>query len=144
MRSFLRQEHGNALVELAVAIPILILIAVGVADYSRLYFTEITVANAARSGADWGIKANGNVDSMAFGARMEAGRDSVGMIITAGVFCTCPGVAGTADCSGTCGAYGPPRAFDSVAVAKSVRFFIRYVGGPDSVVISRKAILRSN
>jgi Flp pilus assembly protein TadG len=57
MRSFLRQEHGNALVELAVAIPILILIAVGVADYSRLYFTEITVANAARSGADWGIKA---------------------------------------------------------------------------------------
>jgi Flp pilus assembly protein TadG len=85
MRSFLRQEHGNALVELAVAIPILILIAVGVADYSRLYFTEITVANAARSGADWGIKAKGNVDSMAFGARMEAGRDSVGMIITAGV-----------------------------------------------------------
>jgi hypothetical protein len=138
----LARENGSAMVELAVAVPILLLLAIGVAEYARLYFTQITVANAARSGAEYGIKTNGNVDSMTYGARIEAGKDSVGMIITAGTFCNCPDGT-SADCvTGDCGSYGVPRAFDSVAVKKSVRFFFRYPGFPDSVVVQRKSILR--
>jgi hypothetical protein len=135
-------EAGSAIVELAVAIPILLLLAIGVGEYARLYFTQITVANAARSGAEYGVKTNGNVDSMTYGARIEAGKDSVGMVITAGTFCNCPD-GNAADCvTGDCGSYGVPRAFDSVAVKKVVRFLFHYPGFPDSVVIQRTSILR--
>lgn len=136
-------EKGSAMVELAVAIPILLLLAIGVGEYARFYFTEITVTNAARSGAEYGVKTGGNVDSMTYGAKIEAGKDSVGMVITAGIFCTCPSGGAPPDCvTGDCGAYGIPRAFDSVAVKKVVRFLFHYPGFPDSVVIQRKSILR--
>jgi hypothetical protein len=135
-------EAGSSIVELAVAVPILLLLAIGVAEYGRLYFTQITVANAARSGAEYGIKTDGNVDSMTYGAKIEAGKDSLGMVITAGTFCSCPD-GSAADCiTGDCGSYGVPRAFDSVAVKKVVRFFFHYPGFPDSMVIQRKSILR--
>ena len=51
-------EHGGALAELAVVLPLLILIAIGVMDYGRVYFTAIAVANAARAGAEWGSTPN--------------------------------------------------------------------------------------
>ena len=136
-------DNGNAMVELAVAIPILLLLAIGVADYARVYFAEIAVANAARSGAEYGVKTAGQVDSMTHGAKLEAGNDSVGMVITAGTFCTCPAGGPPPDCvTGDCGSYGVPRAFDSVAVKKVVRFFFRYLDLPDSAVVRRKSILR--
>ena len=142
LRRGFASERGNAMVELAVAIPILLLLAIGVADYARLYFAEIAVANSARSGAEYGVKTSGIVDSMKYGAQLEAGKDSVGMVITAGTFCTCPS-GPPPDCvTGSCGSYGVPRAFDSVAVKKSVKFFFHYLGLPDSVVIIRKSILR--
>jgi hypothetical protein len=132
------------MVELAIAIPILLLLAIGVADYARLYFTEIAVANSARSGAEYGVKTGGVADSMRYGAQLEAGKDSVGMVITAGTFCSCPS-GPPPDCvTGDCGSYGVPRAFDSVAVKKSVRFFFHYLGIPDSIVIVRKSILRGS
>ena len=142
LRRGLAIESGNALVELAVAIPILLLLAIGVVDYARLYFTEIAVANSARSGAEYGVKTSGVVDSMIYGARTEAGKDSVGMVITAGTFCSCPSGPPPNCVTGDCGSYGVPRAFDSVAVKKSVRFLFHYLGIPDSVVIIRKSILR--
>ena len=50
----LSNRRGGALLELAVAIPMLILIAIGVIDYGRVYTTAITVSNAARAGAEFG------------------------------------------------------------------------------------------
>jgi hypothetical protein len=81
---------------------------------------------------------------MVNGANREAGKDSIGMVITAGRFCTCPD--GTvADCvTGTCGAYGLPRAFDSVAVKKIVQLTLHIPGFPDSLIVLRKTILRGN
>src|SRR5689334_15801886 len=51
-RRFIRdQRTGTALLELAVAIPVLLLFTMGVVDFARVYFASITVANAAMAGA---------------------------------------------------------------------------------------------
>jgi TadE-like protein len=147
LRHLVRLENGNALIELAVAVPILLLLTIGVVDYARLYFTEIAVANAARSGAEYGVKTSGNVDSMKYGAALEAGKDSVGMVISAGLFCSCPSGDRPVpdDCiAGSCGTYGIPRDFDSVAVSKTVSFIFHYPGLPASLLVTRKSILRGN
>src|SRR5690349_7549015 len=47
-------RSGSALLELAVAIPILLLFTMGVVDYARVYFASIAVANATMAGAQYG------------------------------------------------------------------------------------------
>jgi len=46
-----RGERGQALVEAALIIPLLMLIAMGAVDFGRLYYSYTTIANAAREGA---------------------------------------------------------------------------------------------
>ena len=50
-----RKERGANLVEMALLVPLLLLLLVGVADMGRAYFTYITMINAAREGARHGV-----------------------------------------------------------------------------------------
>jgi hypothetical protein len=47
----LRRESGQALVEFALIVPVLALIAVGILDLGRLFYSYEALANAAREGA---------------------------------------------------------------------------------------------
>jgi Flp pilus assembly protein TadG len=139
-------ESGSAIVELAVAIPILLLLAIGVGDFARIYYAAITVANAARAGAQYGAQygshSPGNTTVMNAGARAEAGTFALDSVSSARV-CRC--ADGTVvDCvTGNCGSYGVPQVFDSVRVRSTVRFIIRYPGIADSVIIIRTAVFRA-
>lgn len=44
-------EHGQSLVELALALPLLLLIMVGLLDVGRIFYAYITITNAAREAA---------------------------------------------------------------------------------------------
>ena len=46
-----RQERGAAAVELAVVLPLLILVILGLIDFGRLFFAQIGLASASREGA---------------------------------------------------------------------------------------------
>ena len=50
-----RGERGANLVELAILIPLLLLLLIGVADLGRAFYGKIAVTNAAREGARRGI-----------------------------------------------------------------------------------------
>ncbi len=50
-----RGERGANLVEAALVIPLLLLLLTGVIDMGRAYYTYITVINAAREGARYGV-----------------------------------------------------------------------------------------
>ena len=49
-----RSERGSALVELAVTLPLLVLLVVGVADLARVFYVSMALTNAARAGAQYG------------------------------------------------------------------------------------------
>ena len=51
MRTRLRNERGAALLETAITIPIILLIAVGIFEFGRAYQTQQVLTNAAREGA---------------------------------------------------------------------------------------------
>ena len=51
MRRLLRSERGQAMVEMAIALPVFILIMVAVLDAGRVFNVWITVTNGAREGA---------------------------------------------------------------------------------------------
>jgi Flp pilus assembly protein TadG len=46
-----RTDRGAAAIELALVFPVLLLTIAGIVDFGRAFFTEITLANAAREGA---------------------------------------------------------------------------------------------
>lgn len=50
-RSWRRDEGGQALVEMALALPLLLLLLVGIFEFARAYSIKQTVVNAAREGA---------------------------------------------------------------------------------------------
>ena len=56
VRTFLRKpsRHGLAAVELALLLPLLMLIILGCVDFGRFAYTYIAVTNASRTGASFG------------------------------------------------------------------------------------------
>jgi len=143
-RAFRRSELGAAALELAVALPVLTLLALGVVEYGRLYFTGITLASAARAGAQFGAQTlqSSNFAGMNQAAQNDAG--DVGSITTvASQYCRCPDGSTPSCTSGNCGAYGVPEVFVKDSVTKTVSFLIKYPGLPTSLTISRVATFRA-
>ena len=52
----LRSERGQSLVELALVLPLLILLLAGIADLGRAFFSYIEITNAAQEGARAGSR----------------------------------------------------------------------------------------
>jgi hypothetical protein len=137
-----RKRKGSALLELAVAIPVLLLFTIGVIDYARVYYASITVANAAMAGAQYGAPYDRS-DSIIMAARRDAGSVTLDSVLTTRV-CRCPG-GSIVDCTtGNCGAYGEVQQFDSVRVRKDVLLLLRYLGLPQRITVERSVVLRSN
>jgi Flp pilus assembly protein TadG len=60
-------ERGSSLVELAVALPILIIIIAATIDFARVFYLSVSLTNAARAGAQYGshdIGHSGNIAGM--------------------------------------------------------------------------------
>lgn len=46
-------ERGQGLVELALTLPVMLIMFVTASDFARVYFADVTVTNAARNGAQY-------------------------------------------------------------------------------------------
>lgn len=54
-RSIFRGESGQSMVELAVTLPLLLLLVFGIIDFGWLYYNQMGVENASREGARYAI-----------------------------------------------------------------------------------------
>lgn len=134
-----RSEFGGAMVELAVVLPVLVLIAIGVMDYGRVFFTSVAVANAARAGAEYGTAIPGNQGDQtkiqAF-AKLD-GAEAGSIVVTSRTYCECSGAA--VACTTMCGVSDPARTFVEVTATKDVALLIHYPGLPPSITVTRTA-----
>lgn len=96
-------DSGSAVVELAVALPLLVLILAATIDFSRVFYFAMALTDAARAGAQYGAA---NVGNSANTATMEttatAATSVSGITANASRICRCATDSGSfSDTSGT-------------------------------------------
>ena len=136
-------RRGGALLELAVVMPVLILLAVGVADYARAYKTSVAVVNAAAAATQVGARSAGaSGDTAAMTSQAIADASPVTLdTVTSSRFCRCSN-GSTPACTGSCSGYGVPQVFVQVRVRKNYAMLFRYPGLPATIAVMRTATLR--
>src|SRR5437870_2601945 len=66
MNRLVWDERGQSLVEFALALPVLLLLLLGLADFGRAFYYTSTIANAARVGAEYAAHATVSSPNTAF------------------------------------------------------------------------------
>ena len=103
------RARGQALVELALITPVLLLLLLIAVDFGRLFFTYIQLNNAAREGAAYGAASPADTPGITAAVQREAnvqaqGGENTGLL-TVAVACQDPSSAAVA-CSSAIGAAG--------------------------------------
>ncbi len=141
--SMLGDEIGQAVIELALMLPIFVLLLVGGAEFGRLAYASIEVSNAARAGVAYGAQ-NHITASDATGMQQAATNDGAnvsGLSATGTHFCSCSnGTASTClptDCAGAL-----IVEYVQVNTSASVNPLFYYPGLPRIFTLTGQAVMR--
>jgi Flp pilus assembly protein TadG len=131
-----RSERGTAFVEFAIVSPFLVLLLVGLVDFSRYAYDGLLAANAARAAVQYGAQNTVTADDTN-GMKTAASTDSGGLAVTTTptVFCEASGVQTPCTTAG---------AVYYVQVVTSGTFtpLVNYPGLPSNVTVSAQAVMR--
>jgi Flp pilus assembly protein TadG len=152
----MRLERGAALVELAVTLPVLVALMIGIADFARVFYLAIELTNAARAAAQYGAKdlgAGGSVPLM-----RTAGEGSVnlsGITVNPTRLCECANASATVTSTSptanncrdapsiSCPTSGTFRVITiTVTASKDFTTIASYPGIPKTLSLTRVAVLR--
>ena len=154
LRGLARSESGNALVELAVCLPLLVLTLIGTADFARVFYTSIELTSAARAGAQYGAHDSvQSSDTATMQTTAAAAVNITGVTASAARLCQCASDAGAfsattpANSCTTLPAVACPGGLHrvmtvTVTTQKTFTTIVNYVGIPSSMALTRSATLR--
>ncbi len=139
-----RCAAGNLSVELALVLPILVLLALGAYDFGRAFQEKHRLAGAARAGAQYAIQNPGSDDvaGVVQSARNDASDAAGALDVTARYYCTCPS-SGELTCGDPC-----PNAAESsftyvdVDVRQELALLFTYPGISDEVKLRGNVKMR--
>ena len=139
----LRSEDGNALVELALFLPLLTFLFVGVVDYGLEIQQKMKIAEAAAAGAAFGAMP-GNAKNYA-GMQLAATNSATGVTgfsaVASTVYTCTPG--GTVVSSGSsCTGYGTPITYVQVKASATVPTMLSFPGMPINIALQHTASYR--
>jgi Flp pilus assembly protein TadG len=132
------RQRGQALLELALLLPLLLLLTIGIIEIGRLAYYSIEVSNAARSGAQYGTQSlaaaanNANITTAAQNDVPDIGNS---MTVSSTQTCGC-----AADTLGACpvggGACTYPMVYLRVTTQYTLNSLFNYPGIPNSFTVT--------
>lgn len=137
----IRSTRGQGLVEFILVLPVLLIVAVGVLDFGRIFFGLITVSNASREGARY-LSFNPEEPSYSgdpfHGTKAAAVQEADGSIIQ----------LATTDVSAACSAYftldGKQRCASGSTATVTVSYELELIAGwvlPSPITLSRSTLM---
>lgn len=139
-----RSENGSSIIELALLLPLLCLLLVGVVDMGRAFYAAIELSSAASAGAVYGTQNPTDTAGMQKAAVLDAG-DISGMTATATYGCECPdGSSATLSCSSVPSCSGGSWIYYvQVNTALTYVPLFTYPGVPSSLALKGSARMRA-
>lgn len=136
--------------ELAISLPVLVLMLFGAADFARVFFTSTELVNAARAGAQYGALTTINssaTSTMQSRASAASPQISPYTVATPTRTCGCMSQTGTftaQSCTASCASSSDHVAvYVTVTASKTFSPLVRFPGLPASVALSRSVTLRA-
>jgi Flp pilus assembly protein TadG len=146
-----RSQSGQSLVEVALLLPFLVLMLLGVIELGRYAYIGILVGNAARAGAAYGTQSlpqSVDTTNISLAAQNDfQNNGQTGLSVTSSVSCGCDssGTVTSSACSGTgAGTCGTGHWVVIVSVTASGTFtsLFNYPGIASSISLSRTSSMR--
>lgn len=139
-------RRGGAMVEFALTMPLLLLLAVAAGDFSRIFWESSVMSRAAATGAKYGAQDNRTSSEYVTMKRLSDNSAShlESATATADRVCDCPDAPQTwVDCLATsCPNYGQPRAYSRVQMAKTFSTMGYYPGLPQTTSLRLRSYMR--
>jgi Flp pilus assembly protein TadG len=137
-----RGQRGSSVIELALMIPVLALLAFGTADFARISYAAVEIHAAARAGAQYGsqsVVTAADSAGMIAAAKADA-PDLTGVTATASQ-CSCATGSSVASCTASYCTNNPNANFITVNAQFPFSTIAPYPGIPSSVTIYSKSIM---
>jgi Flp pilus assembly protein TadG len=140
-----KSRAGQSAVELALVLPVLIVLLLVALDFARLYNMGMAVTDAARAGAQYGAQ-NPAAAANVLGMEQAACNSMPNIACTAGTnaiatsFCQCSGSTVSCTSPGTCATY--VQNFVQVTTSATFSTVVPYPGIPHSVPLTGSATMQ--
>ena len=137
------RRRGSSMVEFALSAPLLLLLTAGVLNYGLALRMGISVAEAARAGAQYGSASVANAADQAGiqSASQNAAPNLSGLTVTPVLSCKC-GNGAAVSCSGSC-ATGAVEMYVEVTARATALNAFSYPALGFSGAVSSKAVMRA-
>ncbi|MDE3202450.1 MAG: pilus assembly protein [Acidobacteriota bacterium] len=141
----LREDAASSLVELALTIPLFLLLLFGVVDFGRAYYMAMEVAGAAQAGAAYGSQNPTNITGIQNAAQEDA-PDVTGLTVGTPTYgCECSdGTKYVASCASKPSCTHNVVYRVSVTVSTNYQPLFPWPGIPSNIAISKTAVMRGS
>ena len=138
--------RGSGLIEFALLILVLMLLALGVFNLGLAIEAGDTISAAARAGAFFGASDGNasNTSGMQNAALNAATGLTASMTANASTWCTCSaGSAVTVSCTSLCNTYNPPVQYVQVQTSATIPLLFNFPGVPLTIPLTATFTLRA-
>lgn len=143
-RVALRRARGQSLLELALIVPLLLTMLVGIIEIGRFSYYSILVSNAARAGAQYGAQGLSTAADPN-GIRTAARNDALGvtgLTVVSTQLCGCSGAGLSGACPATCALPNRPLVYVQVTASGTFNSLFSYPGIPSALTVSTTEKMR--
>ena len=145
----LRGDSGQSLVELALTLPLFLLILLGTAEFARFAWASIETTNAARAGVQYGAQTHVTAADLAGmqAAALNDGVNLTGLTATPTSTCACSTAASTtiacptAISSGSCASPAVVLVYVQVTTSSTVKPLYHWPGLPTTFTANGSAVM---
>lgn len=138
-------ERGQSLAEIAVILPLLLLLLLGIIEIGRYAALSVLVANAARAGVQYGaqnLATAGNTSGIQTAA-LNDGQNVSGLSVTSvNILCGCSGSTPGSTCPVTCTAPSHELVYVQVNTKGNFTALFNFPGIPSPIIVNESAQMR--
>jgi Flp pilus assembly protein TadG len=141
-----RFQQGSAMMETALVLPTLLLLACGAMDLARVFYAGVVVHSAARASVQVGsycVGKAGATSEMNAAAQADAADQGItGMTTSSRTFCACSTSSAEVSCSATCSG-STPAGYVEATASYTFTPLVKYPGIPQSIPITSVLRMRA-